>query len=81
MAWKVDRTMAVWGIAFGFLATLSGMLLLGAVEGGLLAEGVFLLVQSWVLALVLVARVVTLLRGRKFRFPGVHFYARSECFG
>jgi len=61
LAWKVDRTMAVWGIAFGFLATLSGMLLLGAVEGGFLAEEVFLLMLSWVLVLVLVAKVVTLL--------------------
>ena len=64
MAWKVDRTMAVWGIAFGFLATLSGMLLLGAVEGGFLAEGFFLLVLSWVIMLVLVAKVVTWLRSR-----------------
>lgn len=56
--------MAVWGIAFGFLATLSGMLLLGAVEGGFLAEGVFLLVLSWVLVLVLVAKVVTWLSGK-----------------
>ncbi len=64
MVWKVDRTMAIWGIAFGFLATLSGMLLLGAVEGGFLAEGVFLLVLSWVLVLVLVAKVVTWLRDR-----------------
>ncbi|MBU1913672.1 MAG: hypothetical protein KJ563_00545 [Candidatus Thermoplasmatota archaeon] len=64
MAWKVDRTMAIWGIAFGFLATISGMLLLGAVEGGFLAEGVFLLVLSWVLVLVLVAKVVALLRGK-----------------
>ncbi len=63
MKWKVDRTMAIWGIAFGFLATLTGMLLLGAVEGGFLAEGVFLLVLSWVLVLVLVAKVVTWLRG------------------
>ncbi len=67
MAWKVDRTMAVWGIAFGFLATISGMLLLGAIEGGFLAEGVFLLVLSWVLALVLVARVVTWIREREQR--------------
>jgi hypothetical protein len=59
LAWKVDRTMAIWGIAFGILATLSGMLLLGAVEGGFLAEGVFLLVLSWVLVLVLVAKVVS----------------------
>jgi hypothetical protein len=63
LAWKVDRTMAIWGIAFGFLATLSGILLLGAVEGGFMAEGVFLLVLSWVLVLVLVAKVVTWLRG------------------
>ena len=63
MAWKVDRTMATWGIAFGFLATLTGMLLLGAVDGGFLAEGVFLLVLSWVLVLVVVAKVVTWLRG------------------
>jgi hypothetical protein len=67
LAWKVDRTMAVWGIAFGFLATISGMLLLGAIEGGFLAEGVFLLVLSWVLALVLVARVVTWIREREQR--------------
>ena len=58
MAWKVDRTMAIWGIAFGVAATLTGMFVLAAVEGGFLAEGFFLLVLFWVLMFVLVAKVV-----------------------
>lgn len=62
MAWKIDRTMAIWGIVFGFLATISGILLLGAIQGGFLAEGVFLLVLSWVLVLVLVAKFIAWLR-------------------
>lgn len=55
--WKVDRTMAVWGIAFGIVATLSGMFLLAAVEGGFLAEGFFLIVLFWVFIMVGIARL------------------------
>jgi len=54
--------MALWGIAFGIGATLTGMFLLGAVRGGFLAEGFFLLVLFWVLLLVGVAKLVTKLR-------------------
>ncbi len=50
--------MAIWGIAFGVAATLTGMFVLAAVEGGFLAEGFFLLVLFWVLMFVLVAKVV-----------------------
>jgi hypothetical protein len=50
--------MAAWGIAFGIAATLTGMFVLAAVEGGFLAEGFFLLVLFWVLLLVLVAKLV-----------------------
>lgn len=64
MKWKIDRAMAVWGIAFGIAATLTGMFFLAAVQGGFLAEGFFLVVLAWVLLLVLVAKLVTKLRGR-----------------
>ena len=56
--WKVDRTMAMWGVVFGILATLTGMFLLEAVEGGFLAEGFFLIVVSWVVVLVMIAKLV-----------------------
>jgi len=55
--WKVDRTMAIWGIAFGVIATVSGLFILQAVEGGS-AEGFFLLVLFWVLILVGAAKLV-----------------------
>ena len=64
MKWKIDPTMAVWGIAFGFMATVTGIFVLAAVDGGFLAEGFFLLVISWVLALVCVARIVAWLSTR-----------------
>ena len=54
--------MAIWGIAFGVAATITGMFVLSAVQGGFLAEGFFLIVLSWVLLLVLVAKIVSLLR-------------------
>lgn len=54
--------MAIWGIAFGIAATLTGMFLMGAVEGGFLAEGFFLIVISWVLLLVVVAKTVDRIR-------------------
>lgn len=57
MRLKVDRTAATWGIVFGVLATLTGMFLLEAVEGGFVAEGFFLIVVSWVVVLVLVAKL------------------------
>ena len=56
--------MAVWGIAFGLMATITGVFVLEATRGGFLAEGFFLLVIFWVLVLVLVARVVNRLRGK-----------------
>lgn len=64
--WKVDRTMAAWGLAFGVLATLTGMFLLEAVEGGFLAEGFFLIVIPWVVVLVVVAKLFQVL-GRLVR--------------
>jgi len=54
---KVDRTMAAWGIVFGVLATATGMFLLEAVDGGFVAEGFFLIVISWVVVLVAVAKL------------------------
>lgn len=62
MKWKVDRVMALWGIAFGFAATITGMFVLSAIEGGFLAEGFFLIVISWVLLLVLVAKAAERLK-------------------
>lgn len=40
------------------IATLTGWFLLGAVEGGFLAEGFFLIVLSWVVLFFLVAKLV-----------------------
>jgi hypothetical protein len=56
--WKVDRTMAIWGVAFGAVAMVTGMFLLSAVEGGFLAEGFFLIVLSWVIVFFFVAKLV-----------------------
>lgn len=56
--WNVDRTMAIWGIAFGAIAVVTGIFLLSAVEGGFLAEGFFLIVLSWVMLFFLVAKLV-----------------------
>lgn len=55
--WKVDRTMAIWGVAFGVIAVVTGIFLLSAVEGGFLAEGFFLIVLSWVMLFFLVAKL------------------------
>lgn len=60
--WKVDRVAAIWGLAFGVMATLTGMFLLAAVSGGFLAEGFFLLVLSWILLFVVVSRLIMRLR-------------------
>lgn len=54
---RFSRTAVAWGIVFGVLATLTGMFLLEAVEGGFGAEGFFLIVLSWVIVLVLVAKL------------------------
>lgn len=56
--WKVDKTMAVWGIAFGVIAVVTGIFLLSAIEGGFLAEGFFLIVLSWVILFFLAAKLV-----------------------
>lgn len=57
--------MAAWGVGFGIVATLSGLFLLEAVEGGFLAEGFFLIVLSWVFFLVIVARTADRIRRRR----------------
>ncbi len=62
MRWKIDRTMAIWGVTFGIAATLTGTFMLEAIQGGFLAEGFFLIVLSWVILLVLVAKLVERLR-------------------
>ncbi len=62
MRWKVDKVAAIWGVAFGFIATITGMFLLAAVEGGFLAEGFFLLVLSWILFFVAISRFVLWLK-------------------
>jgi hypothetical protein len=56
--------MAIYGVVFGVLAMLTGTFLLTAVEGGFIAEGFFLIVISWVLLFVLVAKVTQLVRER-----------------
>jgi hypothetical protein len=63
--WRVDRRMAVWGIAFGVIATITGTILLGAVSGGFLAEGFFLIVLSWVVLFLLAAKFVNWLTSEK----------------
>lgn len=54
--------MVVWGAVFGVLATLTGMFLLEAVEGGFAAEGFFLIVLSWVIVLLVVAKLFQMAR-------------------
>lgn len=54
---KFNRTAVAWGVVFGVLATATGMFLLEAVEGGFVAEGFFLIVLSWVIVLVIVAKM------------------------
>lgn len=68
--WKVNRTAAIWGIAFAIVATLTGMFMLAAVEGGFLAEGFFLLVLFWVLVMVSVAKLVNWLAERARKRDG-----------
>lgn len=57
--------MAIWGISFGIVASLTGMFVVGALRGGFLAEGFFLLILGWVLFLVLIAKIVTRLEHKK----------------
>ncbi len=56
--------MALWGILFGVVATVAGLLLVGSVTGGFVAEGFFLIVLSWVLVFLLLAKLVTAFRNR-----------------
>ena len=65
MKWKIDRTMAFWGISFGIVASLTGMFVVSALRGGFLAEGFFLLVLGWVLFLVFIAKIATRLKQKK----------------
>ena len=62
--------MAAWGIVFGILAILTGAFLLSAVEGGFVAEGFFLIVVSWVIILVGVAKLFQMV-GRWSRGEGL----------
>ena len=64
-SWKVDKRMALWGISFGVLATISGVILLGAAQEGFFAEGFFLIVISWIVFPVLIALMLSKLRRRK----------------
>jgi hypothetical protein len=62
LKWRVNKLMAIWGVTFGIVATLTGMFVLKAAEGGYLAETFFLIVIGWVLALVAVAKVMSKLK-------------------
>jgi len=62
--WKIDRTMAIWGILFGIASTLGGILFFSAISGGFIAEGFFLIVISWVLVLLLFAKLVNAIKNR-----------------
>lgn len=64
MKLRIDRVAALWGLAFGVAATLTGMFVLSAVQGGFVAEGFFLVVLFWVLLLVGVAKLAERLRRR-----------------
>jgi len=66
-AWKINKTMAIWGISFGVFAIVTGTLLLSAVEGGFLAEGFFLIVLSWVFFFVVIAMIVSWIERRSKR--------------
>jgi hypothetical protein len=57
--------MAIWGISFGIVASLTGMFVVSALRGGFLAEGFFLLILGWVFFLVLIAKIVTRLEHKK----------------
>lgn len=63
--WKVNLALAIWGIGFGIVATITGLLLLSAVTGGFIAEGFFLIVVSWVVLMVMLARIVSRIRRGK----------------
>ena len=63
--WKIDRSMAIWSIAFGATAVVTGIFLLSAVQGGFLAEGFFLIVLSWVMLFFLVAKFVNWMTKRQ----------------
>jgi hypothetical protein len=65
LKWKINRTMAIWGISFGIVASLTGMFVVSALRGGFLAEGFFLLILGWVFFLVLIAKIVTRLEHKK----------------
>ncbi|MGQ9587942.1 MAG: hypothetical protein ACUVT7_06135 [Thermoplasmata archaeon] len=69
--WRVNLEFAIWGVGFGIVATVTGLLLLSAVTGGFLAEGFFLLVIFWVLLMVMLAKIVSRIRkGRQEKeFP------------
>jgi len=60
--WRINKVMALWGISFGVVATLTGLFLLEAVEGGFLAESFFLIVLSWILFFVFIARIALWLK-------------------
>lgn len=62
MMWHVNRLMAIWGIAFGIAATVTGMFVLKAAGGGYLAETFFLIVIGWVLILVAAAKLTSKLK-------------------
>lgn len=62
--WKIDKAMAAWGILFGIAATIGGILFFGAIKGGFIAEGFFLIVISWVLVFTFFAKLVTAIRNR-----------------
>ncbi len=66
-AWKLNSTMVIWGVAFCIAATLSGMFILSALKGGFVAEGFFLLVVSWILYTVVIARIVMRLKDGRHR--------------
>ncbi|HEX9908905.1 MAG TPA: hypothetical protein VGB78_10670 [Thermoplasmata archaeon] len=74
--WKIDKKMAVWGVCFGILATLTGMFLLSAVQEGFYAEGFFLIVLSWIVFPIMIAMFIR----RMMRHPeedGFELYPRG----
>lgn len=62
--WKINRTMAIWGIAFGIFAIVTGTFLLSSIKGGFLAEGFFLIVLSWVFFFVIVVKFISWIEKR-----------------
>lgn len=60
--WRFNKRVIAWAIALGSLAIVLGVFLIDATQGEFLAEGFFLIVISWVLLLLVIAKAVQRVR-------------------